>query len=29
VEFDARIGRLQITQSFYTEDMVYQGKLEL
>jgi len=29
VEFDAKIGRLQFTQSFYTEDMLYQGKLEL
>jgi hypothetical protein len=29
VEFDSKIGRLQFTQSFYTEDMVYQGKLEL
>lgn len=29
VLFDARIGRLQLTESFYTEDMTYQGKLEL
>jgi hypothetical protein len=29
VEFDAQIGRLQFSQSFYTEDMIYQGKLEL
>lgn len=29
VEFDAHIGRLQLAQSFYLEDMVYQGKLEL
>ena len=29
VELDARIGRLEFTQSFYLEDMVYQGKLEL
>ena len=29
VEFDGKIGRLQFTQSFYTEDMVYQNKLEL
>jgi hypothetical protein len=29
VEFDAHIGRLQFAQSFYLEDMVYQGKLEL
>ena len=29
VEFDARIGRLDFTQSFYLEDMVFQGKLEL
>ena len=29
IEFDARIGRLQFTQSFYTEDMVYQDKLQL
>ena len=29
IEFDAKIGRLQFSQSFYTEDMVYQGKLEL
>ena len=28
-EFDADIGRLQLTQSFFTEDMVWQGKLEL
>lgn len=27
--FDAQIGRLQFAQSFYTEDMVYQGKTEL
>ena len=29
VLFDARIGRLQLTQSFYVDDMVYGGKLEL
>ncbi len=29
VEFDAQIGRLQLSQSFYLDDMVYQGKLEL
>ena len=27
--FDAEIGRLQLGQSFYLEDMVYQGKREL
>jgi hypothetical protein len=29
VEFDAHIGRLQFAQSFYVDDMSYQGKLEL
>jgi len=29
VEFDAQIRRYQLTQSFYTEDMSYQGKLAL
>jgi hypothetical protein len=29
LEFDAEIGRLELTQSFFTEDMVWQGKLEL
>ena len=29
VEFDAQIGRLQFAQSFYVDDMSYQGKLEL
>jgi hypothetical protein len=29
VEFGAQIGRLQFTQSFYVDDMNYQGKLEL
>lgn len=29
VEFDATIGRLELTQSFFTEEMVWQGKLEL
>jgi hypothetical protein len=29
VEFDADIGRLELTQSFFTEEMVWQGKLEL
>jgi hypothetical protein len=29
VEFDAHIGRLQFAQSFYVDDMNYQGKLEL
>ncbi len=28
-EFDATIGRLELTQSFFPEDMVWQGKLEL
>ena len=28
-EFDAQIGRLKFADSFYMEDMVYQGKLEL
>ena len=28
-EFDAHINRLQFTQSFYVDDMTYQGKLEL
>jgi hypothetical protein len=28
-EFDADIGRLELTQSFFTDDMVWQGKLEL
>jgi hypothetical protein len=27
--FDVQIGRLQLAQSFYLEDMVYQGKREL
>jgi len=27
--FEAQIGRLQFTQSFYVEDMHFQGKLEL
>jgi hypothetical protein len=27
--FDAQIGRLQFTQSFYLDDMTLQGKLEL
>ena len=29
LEFDADMGKLQLTQSFFTEDMVWQGKLEL
>lgn len=29
IEFGAQIGRLQFTQSFYVDDMNYQGKLEL
>jgi hypothetical protein len=29
VEFDADIGQLQLTQSFFTDEMVWQGKLEL
>jgi hypothetical protein len=29
IEFDAKIGRLQFTQSFYVDDMKYQDKLEL
>lgn len=29
IEFDAQIGRLQLAQSFYVDDMNYQGKLEL
>jgi hypothetical protein len=29
LEFDAQIGRLELTASFYIADMVYQGKLEL
>ena len=29
VEFDATIERLELTQSFFPEDMVWQGKLEL
>jgi hypothetical protein len=29
VAFDAKIARLSFTQSFYVEDMVFQGKLEL
>lgn len=29
LEFDADIGRLQLTQSFFTDDMVFEGKLEL
>jgi hypothetical protein len=29
VEFDAQIGRLKFTEAFFTEDMVYNGKLEL
>lgn len=29
LEFDADMGRLELTQSFFTEDMVWQGKLEL
>jgi hypothetical protein len=29
VEFDATIGRLELTQSFFTDEMVWQDKLEL
>ena len=29
VQFDARIGRFQFTQSFYVDEMTYGGKLEL
>jgi hypothetical protein len=29
LEFDGQIGRLKFEQSFYVEDMTYQGKLEL
>jgi len=29
VEFDAQINHLTLTQSFYLEDMMYQGKVEL
>ena len=29
VEFDATIDHLELTQSFFPEDMVWQGKLEL
>ena len=29
VEFDARIGRLGISQSFNVEEMQFQGRLEL
>jgi hypothetical protein len=29
IEFDAQVGRLEIAQSFYVDEMVYQGKLEL
>jgi hypothetical protein len=29
LEFDADVGDLELTQSFFTEDMVWQGKLEL
>jgi hypothetical protein len=29
VEFDAQVGKLKFTQSFFVEDMVFQGKLEL
>jgi len=29
VEFDATIGRLKFGETFYTEDMVFEGKLAL
>jgi hypothetical protein len=29
IEFEAQIGRLRLSQSFYVDDMNYQGKLEL
>ena len=29
ISFDAHIGRMHVTQSFYLTDMIYRGKLEL
>ncbi len=29
VEFEAKAGRLEFSQAFFVDDMVYQGKLEL
>jgi hypothetical protein len=29
IEFDAQVGRLEIAQSFYVDEMIYLGKLEL
>jgi hypothetical protein len=29
VEFEAKMGRLEVSESFFTEDMNYQGKLQL
>jgi hypothetical protein len=29
VEFDAKVGRLDISQAFWVDEMVYQGKVEL
>lgn len=29
VEFEAKLGRLEVSESFFTEDMNYQGKMEL
>ncbi|MEN6604535.1 MAG: hypothetical protein ABFD86_19160, partial [Bryobacteraceae bacterium] len=29
LDFDGQIGRFKFEQSFYVEDMTYQGKLEL
>ena len=29
IEFDAKLGRLEVSSSFFSEDMMFQGKLEL
>ena len=29
IDFEAKIGRLQVSETFFTEDMNYQGKMEL
>jgi hypothetical protein len=29
LEFDAKIGRLSLTPSFFLDDMTFQGKLEI
>jgi hypothetical protein len=29
IEFDAKVGRLEVNSSFFSEDMIFQGKLEL